>query len=113
MANEIQIEASAGSKPDTRVLRLNGALNLVTVPGFLEKLRAEKSGKLILDFSGVSMVDSAGVGSLIQTYIGFQSARRKLALVGMSPRILSVLEITRVKTVLPVFATLQEAEEKL
>ena len=113
MTDEIQVEASAGSKPDTRVLRLTGALNLVTVPGFLDKLRAEKSGKLILDFSGVSMVDSAGVGSLIQTFIAFQSARRKLALVGMSPRILAVLEITRVKTILPVFATLPEAEEKL
>jgi anti-sigma B factor antagonist len=113
MGNEIDIQASAGAKPDTRVLRLNGSLNLVTVPGFLDKLRAEKTGTLIIDFSGVSMVDSAGVGSLIQTYVGFQSARRKLALVGMSQRILSVLEITRVKGLLPVYTTLQEAEEKL
>jgi anti-anti-sigma factor len=113
MGEQIQIQGSAGTHPDQRVLRLAGSLNLVTVPGFLDALKAEKVGTLILDFSGVNLVDSAGVGSLIQTYMSFQSAKRKLAFVGMSQRILAVLEITRVRKLLPVFASLEEAQEKL
>lgn len=113
MAEQFQIAGGAGSKPEQRILKLTGPLNLVTVPGFLDALRAEKAATVILDFSGVNLVDSAGVGSLIQTHVAFQNAKRKLAMVGMSQRILAVLEITRVKNLLPVFATLAEAEEKL
>jgi len=83
------------------------------VPGFLDALKAEKAGTLILDFSGVNLVDSAGVGSLIQTYMSFQQSKRKLGFVGMSPRILAVLDITRVRKLLPVFESLEEAQQKL
>ena len=113
MTERIQIQGSGGTHPDQRILRLVGSLNLVTVPGFLDALRAEKAGTLILDFSGVNLVDSAGVGSLIQTYMSFQSAKRKLGFVGMSQRILAVLEITRVRKLLPVFESLEEAQQKL
>lgn len=113
MTEKIQVQGSAGIHPDQRILRLAGSLNLVTVPGFLDALRAEKAGTLILDFSGVNLVDSAGVGSLIQTYMSFQQTKRKLAFVGMSQRILAVLEITRVLKLLPVCASLEEAQQKL
>ena len=113
MSEQFQIEKGSGAKPEHRVFRLAGTLNLVTVPGFLDTLKVEKSPTVILDFTGVTMVDSAGVGSLIQTYVAFQNTKRQLALVGMSPRILSVLEITRVKNLLPVFGSLAEAEQKL
>jgi anti-sigma B factor antagonist len=113
MTEHIDIQASAGAKPDQRILRLAGSLNLVTVPSFLDAVRAEKAGTLILDFSGVNLVDSAGVGSLIQTYMSFQSSKRKLGFVGMSQRILAVLEITRVRKLLPVFDSLEDAQQKL
>ena len=113
MNEQFQIEKSVGSKPEHRVFKLAGTLNLVTVPGFLDAMKVEKAPAVILDFSDVTMVDSAGVGSLIQTYIAFQNTKRRLALVGMSPRILAVLEITRVKSLLPIFGTLAEAEQKL
>jgi hypothetical protein len=45
--------------------------------------------------------------------MSFQSAKRKLAFVGMSQRILAVLEITRVRKLLPVFESLEEAQQKL
>ena len=113
MVEQVQIQGSVGTHPDQRILRLAGSLNLVTVPGFLDALKAEKAGTLILDFSGVNLVDSAGVGSLIQTYMSFQSAKRKLGFVGMSQRILAVLDITRVRKLLPVFESLEEAQQKL
>jgi anti-sigma B factor antagonist len=113
MVEQIKIQGSSGTHPEQRVLRLAGSLNLVTVPGFLDALKAEKSGTLILDFSGVNLVDSAGVGSLIQTYMTFQQTKRKLGFVGMSPRIIAVLEITRVRNLLPVYESIEEAQQKL
>jgi len=109
----MEIKTSDGARPGQRVLRLNGSLNLMTVPAFLEALRAETAPAVIVDFSGVRMLDSAGVGSLIQVFVTFRNAKRKLALVGLSPRLLEVLEITRVQKLLPIFATAAEAESAL
>ena len=113
MAEQVQIDGRAGARPEIRVLRLAGQLNLVTVPGFLEALRKENAPGVVLDFSGVTMLDSAGVGSLIQTLTTFQKAGRKLALAGLGERTRSVLELTRVARLFPIFPTAEEAETKL
>ena len=113
MAEQVQIDGKAGARPDVRVLRLTGQLNLVTVPGFLEALRKETAQGVILDFSKVTMLDSAGVGSLIQTLTTFQKAGRKLALAGLSERARSVLELTRVARIFTIFGSAEEAETKL
>jgi len=109
----MEIKTSNGARPGERILRLNGFLDLMNVPAFLEALRAEKAPAVIIDFSRVGMVDSAGVGALIQTYVAFRNAKRKLALVGLSRRLLEVLEITRVRNLLPIFRTEAEAESVL
>ena len=113
MTDKVQIEGRPGARPDLRILRLAGPLNLVTVPGFLDVIQAEKAAALILDLGGVTMLDSAGVGALIQTYVTFKKENRKLALVGLSDRAKSVLELTRVNSFFPIFASAEEAESKL
>ncbi len=106
----MEIKTSDGARSGERILRLSGFLDLMSVPAFLDVLRAEKGPAVIIDFSGVGMVDSAGVGALIQSYVSFRNAKRKLALVGLSRRVLEVLEITRVRSLLPIFPTEAEAE---
>lgn len=113
MTEQVQVEGRPGARPELRILRLAGPLNLVTVPGFLDVIRAEKSPAVILDLSGVTMLDSAGVGSLIQTFISFQKEKRKLALVGLSDRAKSVLELTRVAKLFPIYESAEEAESKI
>lgn len=113
MTDQVQVEGRPGARPELRILRLAGPLNLVTVPGFLDVIRAEKSPAVILDLSGVTMLDSAGVGSLIQTFISFQKEKRKLALVGLSDRAKSVLELTRVAKLFPIYESAEEAESKI
>ncbi len=113
MTERVKVDIRDGAKPETRVLRLTGQLNLVTVPGFLETLRSETARNVIFDLTGVTMLDSAGVGSLIQTLTAFQKAGRKLILVGLSDRARNVLELTRVARLFPIFATAEEAESQL
>ncbi len=113
MADTLEIHKLNGARPGQRVLRLLGALSLQTVPDFLKVARAETAPVLLVDFTGVTIVDSAGVGSLLQTMASMNKAQRKLGLVCLSPRTLSVLEITRVLSLFQVFPTLEEAQEKL
>jgi len=112
-SENITVEFLAGAQPEHRILRLTGPLNLVTVPDFLEQVRKETAPAMIVDFSGVRMIDSAGVGSLIQIYMSLQKSKRKLALVGLNQRTKSVLELTRVGNFLPIYETAEEAESCL
>ena len=53
------------SSNGTVVAHLTGKLSLETVNGFLQELRQVASDKLVLDMSGISFLDSAGVGALV------------------------------------------------
>ncbi len=113
MSDKLEIRKKDGSRPGQRVLHLMGALSLQTVPDFLKVVRAETSPVLIVDFSDIIIVDSAGVGALLQTMASMNKASRKLGLAGLGQRTIAVLEITRVIGLFQVFPTLAEAEEKL
>ena len=113
MADTLEIQKQEGARPGQRVLRLIGMLSLQTVPDFLKVVRAETSPVLIIEFSGVIIVDSAGVSALLQTMASMNKTNRKLGLAGVGQRTLAVLEITRVLSLFQVFPTLAEAEEKL
>jgi anti-anti-sigma factor len=113
MSDKLEIRKLDGARSGQRVLRLLGALSLQTVPDFLKVVRAETSPVLIVEFTDVIIVDSAGVGALLQTMASMNKAKRKLGLAGLGQRTLAVLEITRVLNLFHVFPTVAEAEEKL
>lgn len=111
--SEYPLEARDGSRPGQRVLTPGGPLDMACVPDFLRAVREEPAPVVILDFSKVSYVDSSGVGALLQLLAGLQRTKRKMALASVSPRVMAVLEMTRVKKLFTIFASVAEAEEKL
>jgi anti-sigma B factor antagonist len=113
MPGGLQLEAAAGGRDGQRVIRMTGSLALDTVPEFLKVIRAESAPVMILDFSSVSYIDSAGVGSLVQTFAAFKKTNRRMALTGVNERVRAVLEITRVQSLFPSFPTVAEAEQYL
>ena len=108
-----QVEGRDGARLGQRILTLSGPLGFESVPGFLKAVRAETAPVVILDLSRVTFVDSAGVGALIQAYVSFKGASRRLGIVGASQQVLAVLEITRVKNLFAIFSSLNEAAERL
>ena len=113
MSDKLEIRKKDGAHAGQRVLELFGSLSLQTVPDFLKVVRAETSPVLIIEFSEIIIVDSAGVGALLQTMASMNKANRRLGLAALGQRTLAVLEITRVLSLFQVFRTRAEAEEKL
>ncbi|HLW86979.1 MAG TPA: STAS domain-containing protein [Terriglobales bacterium] len=109
----LRIDDKPGSQPGQRVLRLTGALVLTTVFDFQATVRADQSRYLIIDFSGVPYVDSAGIGALVGAYVTRQNGGRGLALVGVSTRIQNALKITHVEKFFRVFPSVTAAEEAM
>jgi anti-sigma B factor antagonist len=113
MADLLKIAGQVGRQPAHRILRLAGPLSLETVPSFLKMVRAESAPVVILDMSEVGIVDSAGVGALIQTHVGYAKAQRRLVLTHVNSRNMAVFEITRVSKAFHIFPSVQEAEAAL
>jgi len=106
----LQIEEQAGSRAGIQVLRLTGPLNLPNVFGFQSKVRADQSRALILDFSAVPLIDSAGIGALVGAYVNRQKDGRSLGLVGVNQRIHQALEVTRVRSFFSFYDSVADAE---
>ena len=93
-----------------RVLALNGPLTIATLFGFRDAVRAEKTAKtIILDFSHVPYVDSAGVGAIVNAHVTCVNTGRRLLLAGVQDRIRTLFQVTRVDEVLKVFPTVEAA----
>lgn len=106
----LQITELKSSAEGTRIFRLAGPLVLSNVFGFQAKVREDNSRALILDFTEVPLIDSAGIGALVGAYVTRQKDDRSLSLVGVNQRIHNALEVTRVESLFRFFDSVVEAE---
>jgi len=81
----------------TRVLKLAGPLTISTLFEFQNLVRADSSPKLILDFTNVPYVDSAGVGALVGAYVRHQKEGHSVTLAGVNDRVRGTLKVTQVE----------------
>jgi anti-anti-sigma factor len=95
------------------VLLLKGPLVNENLPDFQNAIRRENVPTMILDFTGVPYIDSAGLGSLVSTYVSRHKLGLRTVLTGMNPRIVSLLEITRMAQLFPIFPSLADALDAL
>jgi anti-sigma B factor antagonist len=80
-----------------RVLRLTGPLVLNSFFAFQTLIREDQTATLVLDFTGVPYIDSAGIGAMVGAYVHRQKAGRNLLLVGVQPRVRTALQVTKVE----------------
>ena len=105
------IEDVPGVQSGERILRLNGPLVITNLFDFQAKVRADQSKRLIIDFTNVPYVDSAGIGALVGAYVTHQKAGCSLALVGVNERVFNALKVTHVENFFRFFDTLEAAQQ--
>ena len=77
---------------------------------------AAGSIQIILDFSQVDFIDSTALGVIIKSFKWIKQAdpeTGELALCGINDKITSLLELTRMDRILPIFPDSQEAVQAL
>ena len=111
MQDSLRIDDQPTVAPGHRVLLLDGPLVLTTIFGFQSTVRADNSRSLIIDFTKVPYVDSAGIGALVGAYVTHQKEGRNLALVGVSDRVHNALKVTRVEQFFRFFDSVNAAEQ--
>jgi len=109
----LHIEDVSGIPEGQRVLRLSGPVTLSNFFPLQSLVRASTSRRLILDFTEVPYIDSAGIGALVGAYVNHQKDGRSLALVGVSKRVRDALQVTRVEQFFEFHDTLVGAQGAL
>jgi anti-sigma B factor antagonist len=103
--------------PDVTVVKLKGRIVLgresQTVEALIRQLVREDRRKLVLDLSGVSYVDSSGVGSLAMCAAVAQREGRELLSAAATGAVQYVLRLTRMDQVLKLQPSVAEACETL
>lgn len=106
---KLEFEKQPTSNENQLVLRLNGKLGLETVHSFVTRLRPEPIALLVLDMSGLSFMDSAGVGALVQLFVHRKSAGQKFALAALTAQGIAVMQVSGLAKLLPIYPTAAEA----
>ena len=101
----------------TSVITLNGKLMLGEASGQFESLVPEllKRGRknLVFDLSGLTHIDSTGIGRFIDTYSRLMKVSGKMRLAGASGAVRDSFRVTRLDTVFSFFPTVDEARAGL
>jgi len=93
-----ELTLTIDSTADTATVHCTGKLILTTA----SSLRREVKGLLphmrvvTIDLTGVTMMDSVGLGMIAALYASARTAGRELHLVNVSPRIREMFSVTRV-----------------
>ena len=109
------MEISANEDGDLVVVALKGEIDL-EYSGQVREALLEAVGKargVIVDMSGVSMIDSSGVASLLEA---FQTARKRgkeFVLVSVDESVLRVLKLARLDTVFHLAGDVAEAKQEM
>ena|SRR6185295_5669193 len=99
--------------PGTRVIAINGMLLLGPGCLELEKMIADLldagARKLVFDLSGVTRIDSTGIGRFIDTYGRLKKLGGEMRLAGASGAVREAFRMTRLDRVFSFYPTLEEA----
>lgn len=106
---DLSVTMEDGPAAGQRVLRLAGPVVLETLFKFRDAINKEEAAHLVLDFTQVPFLDSAGLGSLISASVRYQDAGRQLTLVAMNDKCKALLKMTRLESNFQLCATLDEA----
>ena len=97
------------SNGNQTVIRIDGKLSLETVHNFIQTLRPEPAEQLILDLSGVSFLDSAGVGALVQIFVHRRNHGQSFVLTGLTKQSSAVIQVAGLTKLLPIHGTVADA----
>jgi anti-sigma B factor antagonist len=95
------------------VVKLSGGLTLGTslkiADSQIQAAIQQGVNRMVIDLTDVEYVDSAGLGMLMYTYGMLNEKKGALRLCGVTERVMSLLQMTKTDTFLPIDATRDES----
>ncbi len=114
MEHFVDIEIS--EQDSIAILQITGRMTMQTSHTLLNAIKdclGKNVTRILVDMGQVEYMDSSGVGVLISS---FKNARKQdipLGMIHLSPRVQTVMEMSGLSSLLPVFPDLETAKAKL
>jgi anti-sigma B factor antagonist len=110
------MQARESEEDGLHIIALEGEIDLACSPELREILDVHAQAKrsaLVLDFVGVSYVDSSGLATLVEYVRKVQDFGGKLALATVNTRVRTILDLVRLSEIFPIYPTVAEAKVAL
>ncbi len=95
------------------VFQVNGEINISTSPALKNHFEKISSKKIVVNLEKVSYIDSSGLATLVEILKKTRSQGGALGLAGMSEKVKSLFEITKLDKLFSIFAAQDEAIAKI
>jgi anti-sigma B factor antagonist len=108
---DLQLSARVGKA--CTVVEVGGQLDMDTGPeldDFLQDVADEGGRQVVLDFAGVSFLDSSGLGVLMVWYQALRSRGGRLSVAAVQERVAYVLRVSAVDQVMDLYDSVEAAE---
>jgi anti-sigma B factor antagonist len=98
---------------DVTVLDMSGKITIgegsVALRTAIRRLLEEGKKRILLNLSGISYIDSSGIGELVSSYTAINKEGGQLKLLNLTQKIQDLLTITKLLTVFDVYDNEAEA----
>ena len=98
---------------EVAIFLVSGEINISTSPDLKKHFEKMPSQKIIIDLEKVSYVDSSGLATLVEALKKSKVQGGQLALSGLSDKVKSLFEITKLDKLFAIFPNQQAALAKL
>jgi anti-sigma B factor antagonist len=98
------------------VFALEGEIDFHFAPALRAMLQSKSKAQcpaLVLDFNGVDFIDSRGIAAVIEYLRDCATYGGKVCLAALNPAVKPIVDVVRLETVMPIFATVAEAVSSL
>ena len=79
------------------------------ISGWIGEVPDTQKPKVVLKLDGVSMMDSAGIGSLVSSYTSIQKRQGRLVLAGLGRGLQNLIAITQLTKIFDVYENEEQA----
>lgn len=108
------MELSVSEQAETAVIELNGSVmggpDALQLNEKLHELGDKGIKQVILDLSGVNVINSSGLGMLIGGLTAMRNMGGDLKIVNASPKVQTLLTVAKLQSVFPNYASIEEAK---
>jgi anti-anti-sigma factor len=116
------IEQTEGNAPSTVIFRLSGPFTARDMYGSLTPLALQNMLDFqwmpeeqqptvnIIDLTDVPYMDSTGLGMIVTHYVRCQRKGITLTVAKLTPRVLELFRMTKVDSIIPIAATVEEVD---
>ena len=110
------MQARERNEDGVTIVAIEGEVDLACSPELRDILHAHAEARrpaLLLDFAGVSYVDSSGLATLVEYVRLAQEFAGRFALAAVTQRVRTILDLVRLSEVFPIYPTVAEAKVAL